>query len=596
MRTENSLLLASIGRQNVARQGQGNCLMCKRALILFLLALLASTLWPTVAGAEGNLTISIVGYLVDSQGQPVRGASLLLTLDDRPLSLPRELSVSPKDGTFAASFDISTDEFEQLVGNERLLLVRVESPYYQDAVWQAKMSTLAINHGRMVIDVGELVLSRAFGPGSWLALAVFLATLLAIVFERLHRTTVALLGATGILLSTHTLGHFLPSWHTLTFEQAVGYIDLEVIFLLLGMMIIISVLEETGVFQWFAFAAYRSSGGRPWLLAIMLMLVTAVLSGMLDNVTTVLLISPLTIEIALQMRLDPLSLLIPEILASNIGGAATLIGDPPNILIGSYAGLTFNDFLREVAPGVGLTLLVVIPFVVILYRKQYAHASKQRSPALEQRLRDDARITQPQQLKRTLAVLVITFAGFVLGSGVHLPPAVPALFGAALLLAWVQPDLVKTFGRVDWTTILFFIGLFVQVGALQEVGFLSEIAAASASIVGSNLTVAMLFVFALTLVGSALVDNIPFTAAMLPVVSYLSTTMGPDGEILYWALAFGACYGGNGTLIGASANLVVAGYAERVGFPLSYGRYLRVGLPVTVLSGLVAALWLLARL
>lgn len=334
-------------------------LICGFALLL--VVVLAVALWPAVVAAQGGLPVSIIGRLVDNQGQPIEEASLILSLGDKPLASPHDLGLSRENGAFVAHFEVDADDFQRIAAGAISITIHVQSPGRQDSLWQPGAEAILVTPARIVIDAGELVLPRAYGLSFWLALAIFAATVGVIVFERLHRTTAALLGAAGILMISHTVGYYLPQWRTLTFEQAIGYVDLEVIFLLLGMMTIIAILEETGIFQWFAFAAYRASGGRPWLLAALLMMVTAVLSALLDNVTTVLLISPITIEIALQMGLDPLSLLIPEVLACNIGGAATLIGDPPNILIASYAGLTFNDFLGNMAPGVAFTLLALIP-------------------------------------------------------------------------------------------------------------------------------------------------------------------------------------------------------------------------------------------
>ncbi|MHB0875345.1 MAG: ArsB/NhaD family transporter [Anaerolineae bacterium] len=568
-----------------------------RIVLLVLFGLLAAVgAGHATASAQGSHDVSFVARLTESGGQPVESATILLLLDGRPAVAAVHASASDDRGDVTVRFSLSEAQVACIVDGGCQVGVRIEAAHFRTLTWEAGREHLLTGDSQVVIVAGNIALQRTYGPAFWLAVAVFAGTIAVIVFERLHRTTAALLGSGVILVVTHTVGHYVPQWQALSFEQAIHYVDLEVVFLLLGMMIIISVLENTGLFQWFTYRAYRISGGRPWLLAVLLMLVTAVLSAMLDNVTTILLVSPITIEIALQMGMNPLALLVPEVMACNVGGAATLIGDPPNILIGSYTGLTFNDFLTNMAPGVLMALAVVIPMTVLIYARQYRRARGSRSPALEKRLAANAGISDPVLLRRCLIVFAVTLSGFFLGSAIELPPAVPALFGAALLLAWTQPDLGRTLARIDWMTILFFIGLFIQVGALQEVGGLTMVASAASALVGTNLPFAIVLVLLLTLVTSAVIDNIPFTAAMLPVVASMVARMPSQPMVLYWALAFGACFGGNGTLIGASANLVVAGYAERAGYPLSYSGYLRVGLPVALASGLVAAVWLLARL
>lgn len=564
-------------------------------LALTLLAALFSV-WPAPALAEGGCTVSVVARLAEPGGQPVEEADITLLLDGEPVSEPVAATRSDVDGDYSVRFAVSETQFACISEARCRVAIAIDARHFAPLTWEPEARHLLFGEDCAVVTAGDITLSRTQTPAFWLAIAVFVATIAVIVFERLHRTTAALLGAGILLAISHTVGHVLPQWRAIYFDQAVEYVDLEVILLLLGMMIIISVVENTGVFQWLTYQAYRASRGRPWLLSALLMTVTALLSALLDNVTTILLISPLTIEIALQMGMTPLALLVPEVLACNIGGAATLIGDPPNILIGSYAGFAFGDFLTNMAPGAAVALIVAVPIVLLTYRRQYRYARLHRSASLEQRLAANASINDQVLLRRSLIVFAFTLAGFVLGSAIELPPAVPALLGAAVLLAWTKPDLGETLARIDWLTVLFFTALFIEVGALQEVGCLSMLASAASDLVGSNASLGMVFVLTLTLVTSALIDNIPFTAAMLPVVASMAASMPAQPTLLYWALAYGACFGGNGTLIGASANLVAAGYAERAGYPLSYMKYLRAALPVTVASGIVAGIWLLARL
>jgi len=359
------------------------------------------------------------------------------------------------------------------------------------------------------------------------------------------------------------------------------------------MMIVIGVIEETGIFQWLAYQAYRLSGGRPWLLVVILMVITAVASALLDNVTTMLLMTPMTIQIALSIGIAPLSLLLPEVLASNVGGISTLIGTPTNILIGSYARLTFNDFLINLTPGVVLAMAGLIVYVLIVYRRQLFARGSGPSEALLERLKEGGRITQPQKLAKAGVVFAVMLAFFVAGERIHLEPAVTAIMGAVAMLVWVAPDIEEMLKVVDWTTLMFFIALFILVGAIQEVGLISIIAAGIGRVVGENLTAAILVMVWAAALLSGIIANIPFTAAMLPVVSFLTKAVpGASNQVLYYSLSIGSAMGGNSTLIGASANLVTAGIAERAGYRITYLDFLKVGLPATILTVAIGTVWL----
>jgi Na+/H+ antiporter NhaD/arsenite permease-like protein len=333
-----------------------------------------------------------------------------------------------------------------------------------------------------------------------------------------------------------------------------------------------------------------------WLLVIVLMLLTAVASALLDNVTTMLLMAPITLQIALALGLNPLSLLIPEVLASNVGGIATLIGTPTNILIGSFANLSFNDFVVNLTPGVLLAMVGLIIYVQVFFRKEYRAAGSKLSPALSAKLAENARITHPAELRKAGIVFAGMLALFVFGEVLHLVPAVTALIGSTVLLVWIQPDVDEIIRAVDWTTLLFFIGLFVVVGAIQEVGLISLVAVAVGDLVGDNLQLAIVLIVYLAAFISMVVDNIPFTAAMLPVVGYLTVTIpGADNNALFYTLSVGSAMGGNGSLIGASPNLVTAGIAERAGYPFSYMGFMKVGLPSMILTVTLGLIWLLIR-
>src|SRR5690606_23220 len=415
--------------------------------------------------------------------------------------------------------------------------------------------------GTLVLD--DIVLARRLGISCWATTATFVLMLVLIATERLHKTLAALLAVAIIFTVSLVGGGINDNLYVFDFEHALEFVDFDVIFLLMGMMIVIGVIEETGIFQWLAYQAYRLSRGHVWLLSLILMSVTAITSAMLDNVTTMLLMAPISLQIALAVGINPLALLIPQVLASNVGGLATLVGEPTNILIGSYAGFSFNDFLVHLTPGVVLALLGLFGYTLLRYRKQYMQHSAGLSPALLARLKHNAEIQDIDKLKKAGIVFGGLLLLFIFGEPLHLPPAIAAIIGAVVMLLWVHPDIEQMMGVVDWTTLIFFIGLFIVIGAVEEVGLISLTAGAIGRLVAGNLPLAMLAVVWLAAIISGIVDNVPFTAAMLPVVAHLSAIIpGAGNNMLFYALAVGAAMGGNTTLIGASANLVTAGISD----------------------------------
>jgi Na+/H+ antiporter NhaD/arsenite permease-like protein len=443
----------------------------------------------------------------------------------------------------------------------------------------------------------DTILPRRISLAFWVATLIFVGMLVLIAIGLLHNTLAALVGA-SLVLTVSYLGHpLLVDLFIFDFTTALSYVDWNVIFLIMGMMIVIAVVERTGLFQWLAFMAYRMSGGRLWLLLPILMLVTGIASAFLDNVTTMLLMTPITIQIAMSMGISPLALLLPEVMASNVVGISTLIGTPTNILIGSYANITFNDFLINLTPGVVLALLGLILYSEFIYRRQlWATGEGGIAPALLERLAERGRITQPDHLKKAAWVGGGMLVLFILGERIHLLPAVTALIGATALLLWIRPDIEEMIEAVDWTTLVFFICLFIVVGAIQEVGLISLIAEAISRLVGENVVLAMLVVTWFSAVLSMVVANIPFTAAMLPVIGYLTSTVpGAESLVLFYCLSVGSAMGGNGSLIGASANMVTAGIAERAGHPISYIYFMRKGFPALLITVSLAFVWLLVR-
>lgn len=414
----------------------------------------------------------------------------------------------------------------------------------------------------------------------WLAGGIFLITYGLIVSERVHRTIAALLGGVAIII----VG-------VLEQEQAFHAIDWNVIFLLAGMMMIANVLRETGVFQWIAVQSVRLGKGNPYAIMVILVLVTALTSALLDNVTIVILMAPVTLFIAASLGVNPVPFLIAEILASNIGGTATLVGDPPNILIGSAADIDFVTFATNLAPIAILILIAFIGLTWLLFRKDL-HVEKGKQSSLEAMDASEL-ITNRPLLRKSLIVMAGVILGFLIHGALHLEPATIALAGATVLMLWGRMDLDHILEDIEWTTLFFFIGLFIVVEALVEVGIIEAVAQAALRLTGGNLRTTSMLLLWLSGVASGIVDNIPYTATMIPVVKNLGDAMPVDP--LWWSLALGACLGGNATLVGAAANVVVANLAAKSGHPVSFGHFLRYGAIVTIMSLVLASLYVWLR-
>jgi Na+/H+ antiporter NhaD/arsenite permease-like protein len=411
-------------------------------------------------------------------------------------------------------------------------------------------------------------------------IAIFVATYAVIATERIHKTLAALAG--GVLMVL--LG-------IVSQERAFEEIDFNVIFLLAGMMILAGIVRRTGVFGWLAVRAARVAGAEPYRILVVLSLITAVASAFLDNVTTVVLVGPITLFLAARLGMDPFPFLMSEIFASNIGGAATLIGDPPNILIGSAAGLDFTAFLSVMSP---LAIILLAAYLVAarwLFRGLLDADPGLRAGVLA--LDERSMITDAPLLRRSLAVLGLTLVGFLFHGVLHLEPATIALTGAVVLMVVTRQDPDEVLREVEWPTLFFFIGLFMLVAGVIEIGLIDAVADAITSATGGALAATSLVMLWLSAALSAIIDNIPYTATMLPVVSQLSVDQPNDA--IWWALAMGADLGGNATLIGASANVILAGMAEREGHPISFGRFLRYGVVVTAGTMVIATVYLWLR-
>jgi Na+/H+ antiporter NhaD/arsenite permease-like protein len=552
------------------------------ALIMFCASTFLILFFEKTEAQDAKLGSFIVGSLFDSQNQPISGAkvSLLAEGEAEPLSEVK----SQADGRYALPVPAPISDS---------LMVHFERVHFKAVDFGLSPEENQLLQSGAPLLLPDVILTRHISPAFWIATVIFVIVLVLIATGYLHNTLAALVGAV-MLFAVSYLDYVLHlDIFIFDFWGSLGYVDWNVVFLIMGMMIVIAVVENTGIFQWLAFSAYRISGGRIWLLLPILMLITGIASGFLDNVTTMLLMTPITVQIALALDINPLTLLMPEVMASNVIGVSTLVGTPTNILIGSYGDISFNDFLKNLTPGVLMAFVGLLIYSAYTYRKDLASA-KEASPPLMKMLAERGRITEPEDLKKAGVVGAGMLILFIMGEYIHLLPAVTALIGATALLVWIKPDIEEMIEAVDWTTLVFFIALFIVVGAIQEVGLISIIADGIANLVGGSLILTMLAVIWLGAILSTVVANIPFTAAMLPVIAYLTATVpGAESKILFYCLSIGSAFGGNGSLIGASANMVTAGIADSAGYPITYIYFLKKGMPALGITVGLATIWLL---
>ncbi len=497
------------------------------------------------------------------------------------------------DGTFQTVLELPPGSIK---GSK--IEIQAYKPSYKLGKVVLDNSRIAFDGKRYLAHV-DLEIKRTQGPAFWIATIIFILAYILISFELLHRTLAAMLGAATMLVISYTIGTINPEYHILSYEVAINSIDMNVIFLLMGMMIIVGILKHTGVFQWSAYQCYKLARGNVIILSVILMSFTAVASAFLDNVTTMLLLTPVSIEIALSLGINPLALLIPEVLASNIGGTATLIGDPPNIMIGAYAGLTFMDFVISLTPVCLISMVVLFVYSKLAYNKEYSKAKITDIQAFIEKLRQEYQITDSQLLTVGGIIMGIVIAMFLTHGYWHMEVSIAALFGAALLFTYglltKKVDLLELIEKdIEWTILLFFMFLFILVGAVEETGLLDIIADWVLHLSHGSLVTSICLILWVSAIMSAFVDNIPFTATMLPIVGYLTQVIpGAESGVLWWALAFGACFGGNGTMIGASANVVTLGIAESAGHPMKFFGFMKVAFPYMIISVAIANVWLL---
>jgi Na+/H+ antiporter NhaD/arsenite permease-like protein len=432
----------------------------------------------------------------------------------------------------------------------------------------------------------------------WAATLIFLSAYGLIISERIHKTIVAVFGAGAVLV----LG--ILDQHEAFHMEELG-IDWNVIFLLISMMLIINILRPTGIFEYIAIKSAKFARAEPFRILMVFSIITAVLSAFLDNVTTVLLITPVTLLIADALNVDPVPYLISCALASNIGGTATLIGDPPNIMIASKARLDFLAFIYHLTPVVIIIMACYIAAIKLIWGRRLVTTQELQQKILK--MNERAAIKDSILLKKAMSVLVLVLIGFTLHSTLHLEPATIALFGAGLLLLLSKTqDPHHLLAEVEWPTIFFFIGLFVMVGAVVKVGLISWLSSQMLRLTQGNLFATSMLVLWFSAVASAIVDNIPYVATMNPLIIDMAQQIWPhetglqllqhaDLMPIWWSLALGACLGGNATAIGASANVIVVGFAEKAGRPISFLRFMAYGVPITILSVAISTLYIWIR-
>ncbi len=411
------------------------------------------------------------------------------------------------------------------------------------------------------------------------ASVIFILVYALIVSEKVNRTIAALFGAVLMIL----FGFILQ-------EKAIEAIDFNTLGLLIGMMVIVEITKHTGLFEYLAVKAAKWAKGEPMKLMLALSLITAVASALLDNVTTVLLVVPVTFSITHTLRVKTFPFLMALIFSSNIGGTATLIGDPPNIMIGSAVGLSFMDFVWNNGALVIVVQIVTSLIFYLMYRKEIRVEEENRQKVMA--MNELEFIKDSRLLWKCLAVLGLTILGFALHGMLHLEPATLAIGGGTLLMALARVKPEKILKEVEWPVIFFFIGLFVMVGTLEELGVIRLIAAEAVKLTEGNLLLTGMLILWLSAIASAFIDNIPFVATMIPLIQNMGQIGGVDVGPLWWALSLGACLGGNGTLVGASANVVVAGMAEERGQHISFVKFLKTAFPIMLVSIVISSIYL----
>jgi Na+/H+ antiporter NhaD/arsenite permease-like protein len=545
---------------------------------------------PKHDGFMDGDTVNIAGVIYDSHQEPVGECQITIFENGKVV----DQIETARSGKYVSSFKVQRGT---VLGATFVVEAKKASFKDQQVVFQGTDFAQKKDRFYITEDINML---RELGPAFWLSTVIFLLAYVLIAFELLHRTIAAMLGAALMMCVSYTIGTINPEWRIFSFERAIFSLDMNVVFLLMGMMIIVGILKNTGVFQWCAYISYKLAKGKVLALAVVLMTFTAVSSALLDNVTTMLLLTGVAIEICLYLHLNPMHMLMPLVLASNVGGTSTLIGDPPNIMIGSYAGLSFMDFVVALGLVCVVGMFVLFFYTKIVWGKHYAKAQASVSNVDEftADMKEKYRIYDPALLTYGLIILGFTIFLFLSHGYWHMEVSIAALIGASVLftvaIVTKKVDMLHLIEKdIEWPTLMFFIFLFILVGGVEEAGLLAIIADWILDVSGGQYLMALTLILWVAAIMSAFVDNIPFTATMLPIVAYLSKVIPGSENTLWWALALGACFGGNGTIIGASANVVAMGIAESKGYRISFIGFMKTAVPYTILSIIVAQLWLM---
>ena len=415
-----------------------------------------------------------------------------------------------------------------------------------------------------------------------ISVIIFLITMTAIMTERVHRTVAAIAGAILLIVT-----------HILTIEKSISYVDMNTIGVLVGMMLFVAVVKNSGIFEYIAIKSAKIAKGKPVNIMIIFIIITAVLSAFLDNVTTVLLVGPMTIAITRILDISPVPFLITQIMASNIGGTATLVGDPPNIMIGSAANLSFTDFILNTGVPAVITLIAAIGYFLILYKK---HMKVEDSAINNIMKMDENKAIKDKSLMiKSIIMIILVVVAFVFHSQLGMESCTIALTAAIIMLLFGGQDAEEVIISVEWSTILFFIGLFIVVGGLEETGIIEKLANMLINATNGNMVLTMIIILWASAIISSFLDNIPFVATLIPLIITMQQAGGIDVMPLWWALSLGACLGGNGTLIGASANVVLSSISNKNGYPITFKDYFKVGFPMMIVSIIICTGYLLIR-
>jgi Na+/H+ antiporter NhaD/arsenite permease-like protein len=545
---------------------------------------------------QGEVELSIIGRVLNTQEAPIDGAQVQIYIGGQP----RTLETGDEDASYVetdrAGYFFADLYLQQEQISSRTIAIEINKNGYQASRRGFPARELACANGHCYVRIPDATLPRAFNPAFFIATGIFVIVFGVISLNLLHETIAALLGTAAMLGLSYFAGTSDVDYWIIGFDRAIDFIDFDVIFLLMTMMIFMAVMSRTGVFQWLAYQSFRLGRGSAYLVTASLVTITGVTSAVLNDTTVMLLMTPVSIQIALALGIQPATIVIPEILASNIGGAATLIGTPPNTIVGSYVGLTFNQFLANMLPIALMGMVLLLLMTRWLFRDDFEREREGVSEKYIKRLEAGSQIEDPDLLRKSLLLFGLTLALFFLADIFLMPAAVVAILGSTALLLWVRPNVHDMLREVDWTTLVFFMGLFMMVGGIQEVGLIQLIAESVRKVAGGDLLLATVMIIWVSAIASALVANIPFTSAIVPVTVFLTQTIpGAENNVLYWALALGAGLGGNATYIGSAPNIVAVGILDRAGYRLKFHEFSKIGVPVTLLTLLVPTLWILVR-